>query len=114
MNTARAAQGDKKAKQGKSLVSEKAVEVVKVGRYWPGKAPAFQGDSNEDVAGSSSFEPLPSDRRLQRLAIAPSAVRPTGSAVHTRHGDGDDAKSDDSEDSSDARRRRRRARFSPA
>ena len=49
----RAAQGDKKASDSKKHVSEKAVEVVKVGRYWPGKAPSWQQQQQQDDLSSS-------------------------------------------------------------
>jgi hypothetical protein len=112
----RAAQGDKKAKDGKSLVSEKAVEVVKVGRYWPGKAPVFQGDNEDDQvvptyagagAGSSAgVKQVPTDRRLQRLAIAAPSADSRGG--RRRGGDSSDD-DDDSDDDGAAARRRRRA-----
>ena len=75
---ARAAQGDKKAKEAR-YVAEKAVEKVVVERYWPGKAPKWSGDqpsagADEDdsvmFGGSEPAAAASSDRRLQRLADA--------------------------------------------
>ena len=94
---ARAAQGDKKASSHK-LVSEKAVEVATVGRYWPGKEPKFKAADDDDEPTSGAFAPpkataAPVDRRLQRMADrgAPSRRRDS-----------------DSSDGEDAARRRRR------
>ena len=97
MNTARAAQSEKKASLHK-LVNEKAVEVVTVGRYWPGKEPKFikQDVDDEPTSGAFSRAPVaPVDRRLQRLAAKSAPVR-------RRDSDSDD-------DDEDAAQRRRRA-----
>ena len=110
---ARAAQGDKKQATkvlagGRSLVSEKVVESVTVGRYWPGKAPKWsEGAEEEDGAGfmaSSSAVPAV-DRRLQRLNEARgSGARPAAAVLEEGGGDSES----DSEVEA-ARRRRRRS-----
>eukprot|EP00966_Prymnesium_polylepis_P326245 7382160-Prymnesium_polylepis.1 len=116
MATARAAQGEKRARTAKGQqVSEKVVEEVKVRRHRPGKAPEnFDGADDDDgptfFGSSASAAATKSDPRLERLMGAgrqradPEVLEDSRGSRRRRDDDDDD---DDDETAARARRRRR-------
>ena len=77
---ARAAQGDKKAREAR-YVAEKAVEQVVVERYWPGKAPKWVGEQSGGATVAASL--TRQGRRRVRIPDRVAAGSVASLAWHT-------------------------------